>query len=131
MKKIASVFALAFALSSTMAAVTVVAHTDRAMADSAGTVIVYPEQASQCDGTNCWGSKPVSAHAFSPPWFVQELDTCFVVTDSARQKLAYIYYEDDPERRSATRLLSRDEALHIAGQVCEAAGFSGHDCLGF
>ena len=53
MKKIASVFALAFALSSTMAAVTVVAHTDRAMADSAGTVIVYPEQASQCDGTNC------------------------------------------------------------------------------
>jgi hypothetical protein len=53
MKKIASVFALAFALSSTMAAVTVVAHADRAMADSAGTVIVYPEQASQCDGTNC------------------------------------------------------------------------------
>jgi hypothetical protein len=53
MKKIASVFALAFALSSTMAVVTVVAHTDRAMADSAGTVIVYPEQASQCDGTNC------------------------------------------------------------------------------
>jgi hypothetical protein len=29
---------------------TVVAHTDRVMADSAGTTIVYPEQASQCDG---------------------------------------------------------------------------------
>jgi hypothetical protein len=53
MKKIAVVFALAFALTTGVAVVTVVAHTDQAMADSAGTVIVYPEQASQCDGTAC------------------------------------------------------------------------------
>jgi hypothetical protein len=53
MKKIALAFALAFAFTTGMAVVTVVAHTDRAMADSAGTVIVYPEQASQCDGTSC------------------------------------------------------------------------------
>jgi hypothetical protein len=53
MKKIALVFALAFAFTTGMAVVTVVAHTDRAMADSAGTLVVYPEQASQCDGTNC------------------------------------------------------------------------------
>jgi hypothetical protein len=53
MKKIAAIFALAFAFTPGMLFVTVVAHTDQAMADSAGTVIVYPEQASQCDGTNC------------------------------------------------------------------------------
>ena len=53
MKKIALAFALAFAFTTGMAVVTVVAHTDRAMADSAGRVIVYPEQASQCDGTSC------------------------------------------------------------------------------
>jgi hypothetical protein len=53
MKSIALVFVLAFAFTTGMAVVTVVAHTDRAMADSAGTVIVYPEQASKCDGTNC------------------------------------------------------------------------------
>jgi hypothetical protein len=53
MKKIGLVFALAFAFTTGMAVVAVVAHTDRAMADSAGTTIVYPEQASQCDGTNC------------------------------------------------------------------------------
>jgi len=53
MKKIAVIFALAFALTTGIAVVTVVAHTDQAMADSAGTVIVYPGQASQCDGTNC------------------------------------------------------------------------------
>jgi hypothetical protein len=53
MEKIALLFALAFAFTMGMAVVTVVAPTDRAMADSAGTVVVYPEQASQCDGTNC------------------------------------------------------------------------------
>jgi hypothetical protein len=53
MNKIALVFALAFAFTTGMAVVTVVAHTDRAMADSAGTTVVYPEQASKCDGTNC------------------------------------------------------------------------------
>ena len=53
MKQIALIFALAFTLTTGMALVTVVAHTDRAMADSAGTVILHPEQASQCDETNC------------------------------------------------------------------------------
>jgi hypothetical protein len=52
MKKIALVFALAFALTTGMAVVTVVAHTDQAMADSAP--VTYPEQVSVCDGgTNC------------------------------------------------------------------------------
>jgi hypothetical protein len=53
MKKIALVFALAFAFTTGMVVVTVVAHTDRAMADSAGATVVYPEQASKCDGTSC------------------------------------------------------------------------------
>jgi hypothetical protein len=52
-KTIALVFVLAFAFTTGAAVVTVVAHTDRAMADSAGTVIVYPERASKCNGTNC------------------------------------------------------------------------------
>ena len=51
---------------------------------------------------------------FPPPWSVEELDACFVVTDSTRQKIAYVHFEDDPERRSAAKLLSRDEALRIA-----------------
>jgi thiamine biosynthesis lipoprotein ApbE len=36
-----------------MAVVTVVAHNDQAMADSASAAVVYPEQASDCDGTSC------------------------------------------------------------------------------
>jgi len=72
------------------------------------------------------------ARRFPPPWSLGELDSCFVVTDSTRQKLAYIHFEDDPERRSAAKLLSRVEALRIAGQLCEAAaaGFNGRDLIG-
>ena len=73
----------------------------------------------------------MTERGFPPPWSVQELNACFVVTDSSRQKLAYIYFEDDPQRRSAAKLLSRNEALRIAGQLCDAVGFGGRDVLGF
>jgi hypothetical protein len=51
---------------------------------------------------------------FPPPWIIEELDACFVVSDSAGQKLAYVYFEEDPGRRSAAKLLTRDEARRIA-----------------
>ena len=50
----------------------------------------------------------MAARRFPPPWSVEELDACFVVTDSAGQKLAFIYFEDEPGRRSAVKLLTRD-----------------------
>jgi hypothetical protein len=31
-----------------------------------------------------------SPRRFPPPWTVEELDACFVVIDSAEQKLAYV-----------------------------------------
>jgi hypothetical protein len=40
-----------------------------------------------------------------PPWSIDELEACFVVIDSAGQKLAYVYFEDEPGRRSAAKLL--------------------------
>jgi len=37
---------------------------------------------------------PSSPRRFPPPWTVEELDACFVVIDSAEQKLAYVYFEE-------------------------------------
>jgi hypothetical protein len=41
------------------------------------------------------------------------------VTDSAGQKLAYVYFEDQPGRRSAAKLLTRDEARWIAVNIAK------------
>jgi hypothetical protein len=51
---------------------------------------------------------------FPPPWSVEDIGAAFVVTDSAGQKLSYIYYEEEPGLRSAAKLLSKDEARRIA-----------------
>jgi len=62
----------------------------------------------------------MAARRFPPPWSVEELnDACFVVTDSAGQKLAYVYFEDEPGRRSAAKLLTKDEARRIAANIAK------------
>ncbi len=54
-----------------------------------------------------------------PPWSVEELDACFVVRDSNGQQLAYVYFEGEPGRRSAAKLLSEDEARRIAANIAK------------
>ncbi len=52
---------------------------------------------------------------FPPPWSVEEQDACFVVRDHNGQQLAYVYFENEPGRRSAAKLLTRDEAQRAQG----------------
>ncbi len=54
---------------------------------------------------------------FPAPWSVQETDACFIVRDRSGQALAYVYYEEEPGRRAAAKLLTKDEARRIAANI--------------
>ena len=48
----------------------------------------------------------MSERRFPPLWTIEELNAaCFVVSDAA-----YVYFEDEPGRRGAAGLLTKDEA---------------------
>ena len=54
---------------------------------------------------------------FPPPWKADDNGACFVVKDRNGQALAYVYYEEEPGRRSAAKLLTREEARRIAVNI--------------
>jgi hypothetical protein len=42
-----------------------------------------------------------------------------VVRDHDGQQLAYVYFENEPGRRSAAKLLTKDEAWRIAANIAK------------
>jgi hypothetical protein len=61
----------------------------------------------------------ISNRRFPPPWTVEETDACFIAKDHAGQSLAYVYFEEEPGRRAAAKLLTRDEARRIAANIAK------------
>ena len=64
---------------------------------------------------------PSSPRHFPPPWTAEELEEgpCYVVRDHEGQHLAYVYFEEEPGRRSAAKLLTKDEARRIAANIAK------------
>jgi hypothetical protein len=59
---------------------------------------------------------------FPPPRTVEETDACFIVKDHNGHSLPYVYFEEEPARRAATRLMTRDEAPRIAANIAKLPG---------
>jgi len=51
--------------------------------------------------------------------FLAEHAACFIVRDGDKQALAYVYFENEPGRRSSAKLLTRDEAFLIAVNIAK------------
>ena len=47
---------------------------------------------------------------------------CYIVRDANGQALAYVYCEEEPGRRSAAHLLTRDEARRVAVNIAKRTG---------
>jgi hypothetical protein len=62
---------------------------------------------------------------FPPPWSVEEPDPklarqwCYIVRDANGYAIAYVYFEDEPGRRAAPGLMTRDEARRIAANIAK------------
>ena len=52
-----------------------------------------------------------------PPWSIEERREFFIVKDANGQQLAYLYFEDEPQRQMSMKRLSRDEAFLIAVNI--------------
>ena len=66
----------------------------------------------------------MTARRFPPPWSVEQPDPklerqCYIIRDADGHALAYVYFEDEPGRRVAAHLLTRDEARRIAVNIAK------------
>jgi hypothetical protein len=54
----------------------------------------------------------VKTRRFPPPWEIDDNGASFILRDHNGQA-PYVYYEEEPGRRSAATLMTRDEARRI------------------
>ena len=61
----------------------------------------------------------VLSRRFPPPWSAELQPNYYVVRDANKQQLAYVYFENEPGRRSAAKLLTKHEARRIAANIAK------------
>ena len=67
----------------------------------------------------CYLRAMPSTRRFPPPWSIEERQESFIVKDANGQQLAYLYFEDEPQRQISMKRLSRDEASLIAVNIAK------------
>jgi len=56
---------------------------------------------------------------FPAPWSAEPQPNYYVVRDADGQQLAYVYFENEPGRRSAAKLLTKDGGRRIAANIAK------------
>lgn len=54
---------------------------------------------------------------YPPPWKIEEHEESYVVTDGTGQRLAYVYFEDEPQRRMSMKRIGKDDAWQLARAI--------------
>jgi hypothetical protein len=56
---------------------------------------------------------------FPPPWSIDEQTESFIVKDATGLPIAYVYFEDEPQRQMSMKRMSRDEAFLVAVNIAK------------
>ncbi len=54
---------------------------------------------------------------YPAPWKIEEGSESYAVLDANGQKLAYVYFEDEPQRAMTLRRISKDDAWQLARAI--------------
>jgi hypothetical protein len=60
---------------------------------------------------------PRPRRRYPPPWKIEEGGESYIVTDATGQRLAFIYFEDEPQRQSMMKRISKDDAWQLARAI--------------
>jgi hypothetical protein len=67
----------------------------------------------------------VKTRRLPPPWTTEDNGACFIIRDANGLAVAYVYYEEEPGRRAAANLMTKEEARRIATNIVKLPGLLG------
>jgi hypothetical protein len=60
-----------------------------------------------------------SSRRFTPPWQVEQIPSGFKALDANGQSLAYVYARETRQQADIAKVLTFDEARHIASNIAK------------